>query len=161
LRVSGANEGWSEENDALERADSVLAFSVSDSGIGIADDKQSTIFETFQQADGSTSRKYGGAGLWVAVQRALARVLGGGVRVESREGRGSTFTLFLPQNYSAVPSKLQIIPRAVEGRVVEERNGQELARPTELGVSDDRRNLLPGEKAVLIVEDDRDFAQWL
>ncbi len=161
LRVSGATEGWSEENDVLERADSVFAFSVNDSGIGIAEDKQSTIFEAFQQADGSTSRKYGGTGLGLAISRELARVLGGEIKIESREGRGSTFTLFLPQNYSAVPSKLQVIPRGIATRGVEDRNGQEIARPTEFGVSDDRRNILPGDKAILIIEDDRDFAQWL
>ena len=161
LRIAPATEGWADERGPLSRAPSVLAFSVSDSGIGIPSEKQTTIFEPFLQADGSTSRKYGGTGLGLAISRELARVLGGEIKIESREDRGSTFTLFLPQNYTALPMERRLfVPRIEEGE--ETRNGETpSAEPVEFPVADDRGNILPGDKAILIIEDDWDFAQWL
>jgi HAMP domain-containing protein/signal transduction histidine kinase/CheY-like chemotaxis protein len=168
LRVSVAKQGWSSKQPALRRANSVIAFSVSDTGIGIAPEKQRIIFEAFQQADGTTSRKYGGTGLGLSISREIAQMLGGEISLISESGRGSTFTLYLPQVYTAPPERQQE-PVARTLRNVGLTIAPSADNPTSIStyslpaadIEDDRGSIEPGDRVLLVIEDDLNFAQIL
>jgi HAMP domain-containing protein/signal transduction histidine kinase/CheY-like chemotaxis protein len=181
LSIYEAKNTWKQGNSVnLDTAKKVVAFAITDSGIGIPQEKQNIIFEAFQQAEGSTSRKYGGTGLGLSISRGLAELLGGTIELESQLGKGSTFILYLPvENVAGISSveSTEPINTYQQLQQLATDNGDidnllNSIRITNEGIEsktlvnemineagDDRNNIQVNDKLVLIVEDDLRFGK--
>jgi signal transduction histidine kinase len=142
LRIGVARSGWSKDERTLAEAATVIAFAVEDTGVGIPKDKHRIIFEAFQQADTTTARRYGGTGLGLSISREIVRMLGGEIGLESEPGKGSTFTLYLPDRIA---------------RSLRRRGDPGETRPPPVPLADAAGASLRGRKVLLVDDDARNL----
>jgi HAMP domain-containing protein/CheY-like chemotaxis protein len=165
LEIGPSKDAVTLDSGTTYAAGDMIAFSVKDTGVGIAKDKLNLIFEAFQQADGTTSRKYGGTGLGLSISRELSRLLGGRIVVQSELGEGSNFTLYLPPVYAG-SATIDLVDGNKKEQVLSGLTGGSsypgLARlalaPVGEDADDDRGEIGPNDRCVLIIEDDATFS---
>lgn len=157
-----------------------IAFQIIDTGEGIPDDKKTIVFEAFRQADGTTKRKYGGTGLGLSIAREFSRILGGDIHLDSQPGKGSTFTLFLPEKFEgstlidrnavkSLASKASPVIRSSENKPEPVKTSRTEIKPeptpvnnkTAVPLKQSVKKIESAEKTLLIIEDDQNFAMYL
>ena len=164
LDIRLATQGWRADHPILRWQPQAVSFAVTDTGVGIAPDKQRIIFEAFQQEDGTTSRKYGGTGLGLSISRELVKLLGGELSLKSIPEQGSTFTLYLPLQFSHPLQERHNNKPALPTAILPNHEQPICAidHPIEPAFADDRNQInRDQDRVVLIIEDDVTFAQIL
>ena len=162
LKIASASANVRYRTSNLKKHAQVISFSVTDNGIGIPKDKFGIIFEAFQQVDGSTKRKYGGTGLGLSISRELANALGGEIQLQSEEGKGTTFTFYLPMEFDGssivkMEGKVELKEKAISLVPLANDDKAEM----EIFADDDRNIIEANDRIVLIIEDDVEFAALL
>ncbi|MGG3890533.1 ATP-binding protein [Metabacillus fastidiosus] len=164
--IERKSKGLGESTHFLDSVEDIYAFSVKDTGVGISPEHQTAIFEAFNQLDGTTSRKYGGTGLGLSISKEIAELLEGSIEVESEKGKGTTFTLYIPnKEYRKKNRDYGVLQEVAVGSLAESYRSVESVETKLLAEDeneyltetfeeiDDSKELLRGKK-ILVVDDD-------